>query len=276
MELRNRYKSYDGWVEFYQHNSSTTQSPMRFSVYRPNGAGNFPILYWLSGLTCTEENFMQKSGVQRYLSQHKIFCVAMDTSPRGLNIPGETTSWDLGVGAGFYVNATQEPWAKNYRMYDYVNLELNELMSREFPVDSKRQGIFGHSMGGHGALVLGLRNPEKYRSISAFSPICAPMQCPWGQKAFLAYLGPKQENWAKYDASQLIEDPKAKRIPILIDQGGDDEFLQSQLHPDLLLQACLKNDYPIDLRTHVGYDHSYYFIATFIENHIKFHAETLL
>ncbi len=273
MELRNRYKSFDGWVEYYQHNSRTTQSPMRFSVYRPNGSGKFPILYWPSGLTCTEENFMQKSGVQRYLSQHKIFCVAMDTSPRGMNIQGETESWDLGAGAGFYVNANQEPWSKNYQMYDYVNFELNKLMTNEFPIDPKRQGLFGHSMGGHGSLVLGLRNPDKYRSISAFAPICAPMQCPWGQKAFLNYLGSNKQTWSNYDASQLIE--SAKHMPILIDQGGDDEFWKSQLHPELLLEACLKNNYPISLRTHPGYDHSYYFIATFIEDHIKFHAEIL-
>ncbi|MBP6218879.1 MAG: S-formylglutathione hydrolase [Oligoflexales bacterium] len=274
MQLRHRYKSYAGWVEFYQHASTATQSPMRFSVYRPEGTGPFPVLYWLSGLSCTEENFMQKSGVQRYLSQHKILCVAMDTSPRSLGLASETARWDLGAGAGFYVNASQEPWAKNYRMYDYVSSELYELIPREFPADKNRQSIFGHSMGGHGALVIGLRNPSKFRSMSAFAPICAPMQCPWGQGAFNAYLGQDTKAWSDYDASQLIQ--KADRpIPLLVDQGSEDEFLEAQLKPELLTSACLKKDYPIDFTSHPGYDHSYYFVASFMEKHIAFHRKFL-
>jgi S-formylglutathione hydrolase len=248
---------------------------MRFSVYRPDTDEKVPVLYWLSGLTCTEENFMQKSGVQRFLSKHKIFCVAMDTSPRNLNLPGEKESFDLGEGAGFYVNATQEPWAKHYRMFDYVSKELNELISSKFNVDSERQGIFGHSMGGHGALVVGLRNPERFRSISAFAPISSSMNSPLGKRALTAYLGKDQEAWKAYDACELIAEAE-KTLPILVDQGEDDEFyIAKSMRPDLLQEACAKRDYPLQLNMHPGFDHSYYFVASFIESHIAFHARFL-
>ena len=274
MKLRNRHKSFDGWVEFYEHDSRATQSPMRFSLYRPPGSEKHPVLYWLSGLTCTEENFTQKSGIQRYLAKYKIACVAMDTTPRNLNLPNETATWELGAGAGYYVNATQEPWAKHYRMYDYVAHELPELISSEFNIDGSRQGIFGHSMGGHGALMIGLRNPENYRSISAFAPICAASQSPRSQRAFQAYLGADTRTWQEYDTCALLAQVQT-RLPILIDQGEDDEFKDAFLQPGLLKAAAFKNDYPIEFRFHPGYDHSYYFVASFIENHIAFHARFL-
>lgn len=275
MKLRNRYKSFEGWVEFYEHSSVSTHSPMRFSVYRPDTEEKVPVLYWLSGLTCTEENFMQKSGVQRFLSKHKIFCVAMDTSPRNLNIPGETESFDLGAGAGFYVNATQEPWAKNYRMYDYVTYELPELIAMHFSVDPERQGIFGHSMGGHGALVIGLRNPDRFRSISAFAPISSSINSALGKRALPAYLANDKELWKTYDACECIANAE-RIIPLLVDQGEEDEYyLSKSLRPDLLQEACRKKDYPVQLNMHPGFDHSYYFVATFIESHIAFHARFL-
>jgi S-formylglutathione hydrolase len=248
---------------------------MRFSIYKPDTEEKVPVLYWLSGLTCNEENFMQKSGVQRYLSKHKIFCVAMDTSPRNLGIPRETESFDLGAGAGFYVNATQEPWAKNYRMYDYVAHELNELIPNTFNIDAQRQGIFGHSMGGHGAMLIGLRNIDRFRSISAFAPACSSMNSNLGKKALPAYLGPDQSTWEQYDACELLKKSE-KVIPLLVDQGEEDEFyLSKSLRPDLLLEACRIRDFPVQLNMRPGFDHSYYFVATFIESHISFHARFL-
>jgi S-formylglutathione hydrolase len=248
---------------------------MRFSIYRPDTQEKVPVLYWLSGLTCTEENFTQKSGVQRYLSEHKIACVAMDTSPRNLGIAGETENYKLGAGAGFYVNAVQEPWAKHYKMYDYVAYELNELIAKEFSVDTKRQGIFGHSMGGHGALVLGLRNQDRFRSISAFAPICSSMNSPLGNIAFPAYLGDDKNTWKDYDACQLISKTKTN-VPLLVDQGDLDEFyISKSLRPDLLLEACRSRDFPLTYNLRLGYDHSYYFVASFIESHIEFHAKHL-
>lgn len=217
---------------------------------------------------------MHKSGVQRFLSKHKIFCVAMDTSPRNLNIPKETESFDLGAGAGFYVNATQEPWSKNYRMYDYVAHELPEFLPKHFNVDSKRQSIFGHSMGGHGALVVGLRNMENYRSISAFAPISSSMSSALGMKALPAYLGANQEEWKQYDACELIKKSE-RNIPLLVDQGSEDEFLKTSMRTDLLVEACRKRDFPMQFNMREGYDHSYYFVATFIENHIQFHSHYL-
>lgn len=248
---------------------------MRFSVYRPDTEKKVPVLYWLSGLTCTEENFTQKSGVQRYLSEHQMFCVCMDTSPRNLNIPGETTNFNLGAGAGFYVNATQEPWARNYKMYDYVASELPELIADNFHVDTRRQGIFGHSMGGHGALIIGLRNPDCFRSISAFAPICSSMNSPLGQLALPAYLGNDKDVWMNYDACEVLL-RTTRNTPLLVDQGNLDEFyISKSLRPDLLQEACLKRDYPLQYNLREGYDHSYYFVASFMETHILFHKKNL-
>ncbi len=248
---------------------------MRFSIYKPDTEEKVPVLYWLSGLTCTEENFMQKSGVQRFLSKHKMFCVAMDTSPRNLNIPGEKERYDLGEGAGFYVNATQAPWDKNYRMYDYVAYELNELIASHFSVDVERQSIFGHSMGGHGAMVIGLRNPNRFRCISAFAPICSSMNSALGQIALPAYLGNDTKVWKDYDACELISRTE-HILPLLVDQGMEDEFYKARsLRPDLLQEACKNREFPLQLNMHPAFDHSYYFVASFIESHIAFHARFL-
>ncbi len=275
MKLRSRHKSFDGVVEFYEHDSRSTKSPMRFSIFRPDGDAKVPVLFWLSGLTCTEENFTQKSGIQRYLSQYKMACVAMDTSPRGLGFAQETENWTLGAGASYYVNATQEPWAKNYQMYDYVAYELPQLIAKEFNTDQSRQGIFGHSMGGHGALVIGLREPKTFSSISALAPVCAASQSPRGQKAFAAYLGENRELWKTYDASELIRQAKVQR-PILVDQGAEDEFFKEGfLMPERLKEAAQQGGYPLELRMHNAYDHSYYFVASFIEDHVKFHSRVL-
>jgi S-formylglutathione hydrolase len=252
---------------------------MRFAVFTPPQAqkGRVPLLYYLAGLTCTEETFMIKAGAQRIAAELGLMLVAPDTSPRGVKIPGDSDNWDFGVGAGFYVDATQAPWSANYRMYSYVTQELPALIEGNFPADPERRGIFGHSMGGHGALVLALKNPGRYRSISAFAPIAAPKSCPWGQKAFSGYLGPDRGQWSAYDATELMSQVKdaAGRSPILIDQGLADQFLEQQLHPDLFEEACRKVGYPLTLRRQVGYDHSYYFISTFIEDHLRHHARTL-
>ncbi len=233
-----------------------------------------PVLWYLSGLTCTEENFTFKAGAQRYAAEHGIILVAPDTSPRGAGVAGEEESYDFGTGAGFYVDALVDPWKENYRMYSYIVKELPDLVFKHFPGDRMRQGISGHSMGGHGALTIGLRNPETFLSISAFSPICAPVQCPWGQKALSGYLGQDQKNWHQYDASELVASGH-RSGEILIDQGTDDDFLSSQLLPQKLEQACQAENQSLRLRMQTGYDHSYYFIASFIGDHIKFHAERL-
>jgi S-formylglutathione hydrolase len=251
---------------------------MTFSVFVPPQAeaGPVPILYFLSGLSCTADNFTTKAGAQRLAAAAGVLVVAPDTSPRGAGVPGENDSDDLGTGAGFYVNATKEPWARNYRMYDYVVDELPALVKQNFAVQAERESICGHSMGGHGALICALRNPRRYRSVSAFAPICAPSQVPWGQKAFAAYLGPDRAAWAQYDATALIKhaDP-AQLPPILIDQGDRDPFLATQLHPDELRQAAADRHIPITYRLQSGYDHSYYFIATFLADHIEFHRQAL-
>lgn len=249
---------------------------MRFSIYRPPQAESHrvPVLYFLSGLTCTEENFITKAGAQQFAAQHGLMLVAPDTSPRNSGIPGEEDDWDFGTGAGFYVDAVQSPWSQNYRMYSYVTGELPALLSEHFPIDPDRQGITGHSMGGHGALICAFKNPDRYRSVSAFAPIAAPMQCPWGQKAFRHYLGENQDNWKAYDASELILTANWQR-PILIDQGTADRFLEQQLMPDRLKESCAKVNQPITLRLQDGYDHSYYFIASFIADHIRHHAAAL-
>ena len=270
-------RSFGGTQGIYSHASTELGCTMRFSVYLPPqaAAGRVPLLYWLSGLTCTEENFTVKAGAQRVASELGIAVVAPDTSPRGLGIPGEGESWDLGLGAGFYVDATREPWSRGYRMYSYVTRELTALVNASFPVEPRRAGIFGHSMGGHGALVIALRNPDKYRSVSAFAPISSSTRCPWGEKALSAYLGEEREAWREYDASLLLESRGWKGPSILVDQGTKDPFLENQLKPELLAEASRRAHVPLELRMQEGYDHSYYFIATFIADHLRFHAQAL-
>lgn len=249
---------------------------MKFSVYLPPQAktDRVPVLYFLSGLTCTEENFMVKAGAQQFAAKHGLLLVVPDTSPRGAGIPGEDDSWDFGTGAGFYLDATQEPWRSHYNMYRYVTQELPALIAAQFPIRPDRQGIFGHSMGGHGALICALKNPDRYRSVSAFAPIAAPMRCPWGQKAFSNYLGANQADWRAYDASELVLTTQLP-YPILIDQGTADPFLEPQLMPGVFEQACAKVGQPLNLRMQDGYDHSYYFIASFVADHIAHHAAAL-
>jgi S-formylglutathione hydrolase len=261
----------------YRHAAQETRCAMRFGVFLPPQAqsGRVPVLYWLSGLTCTEENFIVKAGAQRVAAELGLAIVVPDTSPRGLGFPGEADSYDFGLGAGFYVDATQAPWASGYRMDSYVTRELPALVAAEFPVDAQRTGIFGHSMGGHGALVLALRNPDKYRSVSAFAPIASPMRCPWGEKALAGYLGPDRAAWREYDATALIADRGWKGPPILVDQGTADGFLKDQLKPELLEEACSAAGVTLELRMRDGYDHSYFFIATFIEDHLRRHARAL-
>ncbi|MGV3523511.1 MAG: S-formylglutathione hydrolase [Candidatus Sericytochromatia bacterium] len=274
-ERVSRARSFGGWQEVWQHTSSSTGTPMKFGVYLPPQAeqGPCPVLYWLSGLTCTEDNFIAKAGAQRYAAEHGLILVNPDTSPRGANLPGEDESWDFGTGAGFYVNATEAPWSQHYRMDDYVVKELPALIAAHFPVTDKR-GISGHSMGGHGALVLSLRNPGQYASVSAFAPIAAPSECPWGHKALGNYLGSDRSAWAAYDAHLLLPQ-STERLPILVDQGTEDGFLVEQLKPELLEAAAAASDYPLTLRRQVGYDHSYFFVSSFIGEHIAWHAQAL-
>jgi S-formylglutathione hydrolase len=277
LELISQHACFDGSQRFYRHASSAIGLPMRFSIYLPPGAeaGKLPVLFYLAGLTCTEETFPTKAGAQRIAAREGMILVCPDTSPRGANVPGESDNWDLGAGAGFYVDATQEPWAAHYRMYSYI-LELRELVMANFPADPARTGIFGHSMGGHGALVMALRNPALFRSVSAFAPICAPVHSPWGEKAFGAYLGADEAAWRSYDAAELMSGMRAP-FPqgILIDQGLADKFLAEQLHPEAFEQACQKAGQPLELRRHPGYDHGYYFVSTFVEDHLRFHRERL-
>lgn len=249
---------------------------MTFSVYLPPAAEReaVPVLLWLSGLTCTDQNFVTKAGAQRYAAEHGIAIVAPDTSPRGADVPGDPdNSWDFGLGASFYVNATQQPWARNYQMATYLRDELPAALD-DLPLDLSRLSISGHSMGGHGALTLALRNPGRYKSVSAFAPICAPSEVPWGQKAFGHLLGADKTAWAAYDATALVAHAQ-ERLPLLIDQGDADSFLEKQLRPERLVQACAAAGHPIDLRMQPGYDHSYFFIASFIGDHIAFHANAL-
>jgi S-formylglutathione hydrolase len=271
-----RNHSFGGWQDVYQHYSSFLNCEMNFGVYLPPGAEKHscPVLYWLSGLTCTEQNFITKAGVQQYAAKYGLIIIAPDTSPRGCNLPNEDDDWDLGTGAGFYVNATQSPWSKHYQMYDYVLSELPLLIENNFPIQKDAQSIFGHSMGGHGALVMALRNPERFASVSAFAPIVATSQVPWGQKAFQAYLGSNRQDWEDYDATCLIQKTRVN-LPILIDIGEADPFLEEQLKPDLLIQACAKRNYPLTLRKHPHYDHSYYFISSLIGEHLAYHAQAL-
>jgi len=269
-------RCFEGSVEFWRHESQATATSMEFSIFLPpqTKSERVPILYWLSGLTCTAENFTSKAGAQRWAAEAGLALVAPDTSPRGAGIPGEAEDDDLGTGAGFYLNATTSGWADHYRMYDYVVDELPGLVKAHFPVRPDRESIFGHSMGGHGALVCALRNPGRYRSVSAFAPICAPSECPWGQKAFSTYLGADREIWARYDATALVAAAE-ERLPLLIEQGSDDAFLHTQLMPERLEAACAEARHPVDVRRRTGYDHSYYFIASFVGDHIAHHARAL-
>ncbi|MEL7052458.1 MAG: S-formylglutathione hydrolase [Cyanobacteria bacterium J06588_5] len=273
-----RTKSFGGTTRFYQHSSDACACDMALAVYVPPQAeeGPVPVLYYLSGLTCTEKNFIEKAGAQRYAAEHGLLLVAPDTSPRGVDIPGEDDSWDFGTGAGFYVNATQSPWAKHYQMYDYVTVELPQLIAKTFDVKADRVGIMGHSMGGHGALICGLKNPEQYASVSAFAPIAAPSQCAWGKKAFAGYLGDDESDWADYDATELVKKKGGDERSLLIDQGDADQFLaDGQLLPDTFEAACKQAGQPLTLRMQPGYDHSYYFISTFMGDHISHHASVL-
>lgn len=276
MDTLSEQRCFGGVQGIYSHASRETGTPMRFSVFAPPaaGEGTVPVLWYLSGLTCTEENFTVKAGAQRYAAEHGIMLVAPDTSPRGAGIDGEDDDYDFGTGAGFYVDATEPPWDGNYRMYSYVTRELPELVFSRFPGDRDRQGITGHSMGGHGALTIGLRNPDTYGSISAFSPICAPMQCPWGRKALGGYLGEDRDTWKVHDATELIRAGALVR-EILVDQGDADDFLGEQLKPELLVAVCGEMGQPVNFRMQPGYDHSYHFVATFIGDHVRFHAERL-
>ncbi len=272
LEIRSQHRCFGGLQSYYQHHSEIIGLPMRFSVYVPPEAGEqrLPVLFFLAGLTCTEETFMIKAGAQRYAAELGLMLVSMDTSPRNTGIPGEADDWEFGSGAGFYLDATESPWSKYFHMESYVTQELYNIILGQFPVYPKRVGISGHSMGGHGALTLALRHPELYQSVSAFAPIAAPIHCPWGQKAFSRYLGESPESWHKHDATALIE--SGHRLPTpLIDQGLDDPFLAEQLHPSYFEAACQQAEQPIILRRHAGYDHSYFFISTFIEDHLRHH-----
>ena len=271
---------FGGRIGFYQHTSSSNNCDMRFSVFVPPQAahGKVPVLTFLSGLTCTEENFMVKSGAQRVAAMLGIMLVSPDTSPRGEGVPDDPDDdYDFGLGAGFYLNATQEPWSAQYQMYDYITKELPPIIFDNFPGDPERHGLTGHSMGGHGALTIGLRNPDMYRSLSAFAPICTTLHSPWGQKALGYYLGDDRSTWQDYDACEVARRSANVRKfdRILIDQGADDPFLAEQLKPELLEAACKESGLPLELHIHDGYDHGYYFISTFIEEHLRFHAERL-
>ena len=265
---------------FYRHHSSVNSCDMQFSVYIPPHVESqqAPVLWFLSGLTCTEETFMIKSGAQKFAADLGLILISPDTSPRGDDVPDDPDgAYDFGIAAGFYLNATQDPWAANFHMYDYVTRELPEIVFSEFPGDADRQGIFGHSMGGHGSLSIGLKNPDTFKSISALAPICSPMNCPWGQKALGNYLGSDQSTWPEYDATELVKQigEVRPRHTILIDQGMDDQFLEQELHPHLFEAACAEHSVDLELRRHEGYDHGYYFISTFMEDHLKHHAGLL-
>jgi S-formylglutathione hydrolase len=277
VKLLSEHACRGGTQRFVQHDSIECAGPMRFAVYEPPQAraGPVPVLYYLAGLTCTEETFPIKAGAQRLAAEHGVMLVAPDTSPREPRLPGDDAGWDFGIAAGFYVDATQAPWSAHYRMYSYVTRELPALIKSEFATaDTSRQSIMGHSMGGHGALVCALRNPGQYRSVSAFAPIVAPSQVPWGHKAFSNYLGPDCADWLAYDATHLVQ--RAPRTDtILIDQGLGDKFLAEQLRPELFEDACARSGQPLQLRRHAGYDHGYYFIQSFMADHLAWHARAL-
>lgn len=280
LEVISEHTAFAGKVGFYRHPSDVNQCTMQFSVFQPPQAasGPVPVVTWLSGLTCSEETFMIKGGALRVAAELGLMLVAPDTSPRGDDVPDDPDgAYDFGLGAGFYVNATAAPWNQHYNMYDYVTKELAEVVASEFPGDPDRQGIFGHSMGGHGALTLGLKNPDVFSSISAFAPICSPIHCPWGQKALGNYLGSDETQWSAYDAAELARNVGEARPvnPILVDQGLGDQFLEQELNPHLLEEACRVGGIDLELRRHPGYDHGYYFISTFMEDHLRHHAKYL-
>ena len=280
IETLNETACFGGRIGFYRHASKCNDCDMQFSVFVPPQAahGNVPVLTFLSGLTCTEENFMVKSGAQRIAAELGLMLVSPDTSPRGADVPDDPDNdYDFGLGAGFYLNATAEPWSRHYHMYDYVTQELPAVVFNSFPGDAERHGLTGHSMGGHGALTIGLRNPDLYRSLSAFAPICTTLHSPWGRKALGHYLGDDKTSWHEYDACEVarsVSDPTAYD-KILVDQGADDPYREEQLQPERLQQACAESGLPLALRVHDGYDHGYYFIATFIEEHLRHHAKRL-
>jgi S-formylglutathione hydrolase len=272
-------KSHGGVQGVYRHASHETGTEMTFSVFVPaqaGGSAKLPVVWYLSGLTCTHANVTEKGEFRRACAELGLILVAPDTSPRGEGVPDDATgAYDFGLGAGFYVDATEEPFARNYRMYSYITKELPDIVAANFPADMARQSITGHSMGGHGALTIALKNPGRYRSVSAFAPISSPLRCPWGEKALTGYLGADRASWRQYDATALIED--GARLPeLLVDQGGADNFLDEQLKPDLLREAALKGGIPLTLRIQAGYDHSYYFISTFMEDHLHWHAARLI
>jgi len=280
MELISQHGCHGGVQRFYRHDSAAIGLPMRFSVFLPpqaQGGAKVPVLFYLAGLTCTEETFMIKAGAQRHAAERGLMLVSADTSPRETAVEGEADAWDFGAGAGFYLDATQAPWSKYWRMESYVTRELFDLATTVLPGNPCRAGISGHSMGGHGALVLAQRHPRQFRSVSAFAPICAPRDCPWGQKAFSNYLGTDRASWADYDASALMRRQARPPFPegILVDQGLSDKFLGEQLNPEAFEAACASVVQPLILRRHEDYDHSYYFISTFIGEHIHFHASIL-
>lgn len=278
MQLLSEHACFGGLQRFYQHDSRVIGLPMKFGLYLPPqaAAGPVPVLFYLAGLTCTEETFAIKAAAQRFAAEQGLALLTPDTSPRGAGVPGESDYWDFGVGAGFYIDATQPAWARHYRMESYIARELPALLAESLPLDLKRAGICGHSMGGHGALTLALKYPALFRSVSAFAPIAAPAQCPWGEKAFSGYLGENREDWQRHDASALMATAR-QPFPagILIDQGLADKFLVNQLHPEKFEAACRQANQPLTLRRHEGYDHGYYFIATFVQDHIAHHARTL-
>lgn len=276
LTLNKTHRCFSGHVNYYTFESQVCRGPMNFSIFLPAKAQHerCPVLYWLSGITCTEDNFMVKAGVQRSANEHGMIVVCPDTSPRKAHIPGEQDSWDLGVGASFYVDATCSPWAQHYQMYRFVADELPALVDQEFLTIPQAKGIFGHSMGGHGALVVGLRNPETFLSISAFSPICAPSQGPLGRKAFTAYLGASEQAWQHYDATFVLKAAKRK-TPILVYQGDRDHLLATDLLPNALVDAARACDYPLEFHMKEGYDHSYFFVATFMDEHVRYHARAL-
>ncbi|MGG6239729.1 S-formylglutathione hydrolase [Nodosilinea sp. AN01ver1] len=278
LTLHNQHACFGGTVGYYSHPSIACNCEMRFAVFVPPQAeaGPVPVLFYLSGLTCTEDNFTSKAGAQRYAAEHGLMLVAPDTSPRGEGVPDEADAWDFGTGAGFYVDATEAPWSTHYNMYSYVVEELPALIVDNFAIRADRMGIFGHSMGGHGALVCGLRNPERFKSISAFAPIAAPSQCPWGQKAFSGYLGSDSDSWKAYDATELVKTCAQPERTILIDQGTADPFLaQNQLLPEVFEAACKEAGQPLILRMQPGYDHGYFFIASCMADHLRHHADVL-
>ncbi|WP_419420609.1 S-formylglutathione hydrolase [Legionella sp. D16C41] len=277
IKLVEEHLCFDGLQHVYAHESSITQCTMHFGLFLPPQAAkhSVPVLYWLSGLTCSEQNFITKAGAQRVAAELGLALVVPDTSPRGTNLPGDSDNYDFGVGAGFYVDATQAPWSRHYKMATYIQYELPRLLEQHALLKAGNCGIFGHSMGGHGALTLALKNPQQYRSVSAFAPICAPSQCDWGKKVFTGYLGSDKKSWQEYDACELVINRGWPHKTILIDQGTNDPFLQEQLKPELFLKACKQAKVSLNLRMQNGYDHSYYFIASFIEDHLRFHADIL-